>query len=60
MGAAAMLPGSDVTCVDEVLLGCAAVRNTMRGRRNARGWRRGRTAVGSPVRMWVGAASRLP
>ncbi|MFF3671332.1 AAA family ATPase [Microtetraspora malaysiensis] len=55
-----MLPEADVAFLDEVFLGSTAILNTLLGILNERVFRRGRTAVASPLRVCVGAANTLP
>ena len=57
---AGMLPEADVAFLDEVFLGSTAILNTLLGILNERVFRRGRTAVASPLRVCVGAANTLP
>jgi MoxR-like ATPase len=57
---AGMLPEADVAFLDEVFLGSTAILNTLLGILNERVFRRGRTALSSPLRVCVGAANALP
>ncbi|KJS52452.1 ATPase AAA [Streptomyces rubellomurinus subsp. indigoferus] len=57
---AGMLPEAEIAFLDEVFLGSTAVLNTLLGLLNERVFRRGRTAVASPLRICVGAANHLP
>ncbi|GAA4596856.1 hypothetical protein GCM10023194_70100 [Planotetraspora phitsanulokensis] len=57
---AGMLPEADVAFLDEVFLGSTAILNTLLGILNERVFRRGHTAVSTPLRVCVGAANTLP
>ncbi len=57
---AGMLPEADIAFLDEVFLGSTAVLNTLLGLLNERVFRRGGTALASPLRVCVGAANHLP
>ncbi|WP_371501549.1 AAA family ATPase [Kitasatospora sp. NBC_00374] len=57
---AGMLPEAEIAFLDEVFLGSTAVLNTLLGLLNERVFRRGATALPSPLRVCVGAANHLP
>ncbi|MGA5823162.1 AAA family ATPase [Kitasatospora sp. NPDC094028] len=57
---AGMLPEAEIAFLDEIFLGSTAVLNTLLGLLNERVFRRGRTALASPLRICVGAANHLP
>ncbi|MFD5465080.1 AAA family ATPase [Kitasatospora sp. NPDC127059] len=57
---AGMLPEAEIAFLDEVFLGSTAVLNTLLGLLNERVFRRGGTALASPLRICVGAANHLP
>ncbi|MBX6166536.1 MAG: AAA family ATPase [Thermobispora bispora] len=57
---AGMLPEADVAFLDEIFLGSTAILNTLLGILNERVFRRGRTAMATPLRVCVGAANTLP
>ncbi len=57
---AGMLPEAEVAFLDEVFLGSTAILNTLLGLLNERVFRRGRTAMRTPLRVCVGASNALP
>jgi len=55
-----MLPEAELAFLDEVFLGSTAILNTLLGLLNERAFRRGHTAIASPLRLCVGATNALP
>lgn len=55
-----MLPEAEIAFLDEVFLGSTAILNTLLGMLNERVFRRGHTAVTTPLRVCVGASNAIP